>query len=238
MNILGIAIEPIDRKGALSSVTNFLANPHFHRIVTVNPEFLIEAEKNKRFRRSLETASMRVIDGIGIVLFGYLQGIRLERYPGADLMTDILRLAEKNKWSVFFAVNKRGLSSCEEILRATRNIFPQLLAGGADFDFEEAAIRGADRVGEYDIIFCNAGAPAQEFFLERIGKNPGNLRLGMGVGGAFDFLTGKQRRAPKWIRVLGFEWLFRLILQPKRWKRIWNAVSIFLFRAIFATIKK
>ncbi|MEI8096927.1 MAG: WecB/TagA/CpsF family glycosyltransferase, partial [Candidatus Moraniibacteriota bacterium] len=59
-----------------------------------------------------------------------------------------------------------------------------------------------------------------------------------GVGGSLDYLTGKQRRASRWLQQIGFEWLWRLLLQPKRFLRIWNAVIIFPFHVFFATIKK
>jgi len=55
----------------------------------------------------------------------------------------------------------------------------------------------------------------------------------MGVGGSFDYLTGKQKRAPRWMRIFGLEWLWRLILQPQRWKRIGNAVVIFPIKILF-----
>ena len=74
---------------------------------------------------------------------------------------------------------------------------------------------------------CNFGAPDQEYFLESLRGRSESVRLVMGVGGAFDFLTGKLPRAPRVFRVIGLEWLWRLFLQPSRWKRIWRAVVVF-----------
>lgn len=59
----------------------------------------------------------------------------------------------------------------------------------------------------------------------------------MGVGGSFDYLTGKQRRAPRWMQVIGLEWLWRLILQPRRFRRIWNAVIVFPMKMILGKVK-
>jgi glutamyl-tRNA synthetase len=82
------------------------------------------------------------------------------------------------------------------------------------------------------IVLCNFGAPEQELFLMKLKDNSGDIRFAMGVGGSFDYLTGKQKRAPKWLRVIGLEWLWRLILQPKRFKRIWNATVVFLVKSL------
>jgi len=74
---------------------------------------------------------------------------------------------------------------------------------------------------------CNFGAPYQELLLAGLRNQPGTIRVAMGVGGSFDFLTGKVKRAPRWMRAVGLEWLWRLLLQPRRLKRIWNAVVVF-----------
>lgn len=83
------------------------------------------------------------------------------------------------------------------------------------------------------IVFCNFGIPEQDKFIASLRKFNGKICLGMGVGGSFDFLTGKVKRAPKWMRRLGFEWIYRLIQQPNRWKRMFRAVIIFPIRVIF-----
>ena len=85
----------------------------------------------------------------------------------------------------------------------------------------------------YEIVFCNFGMGYQEKFLYSL-KNAKNakIRLVMGVGGGFDFIMGKVKRAPLILRQIGLEWLWRLIQQPQRIKRIWNAVIIFPIRVI------
>jgi N-acetylglucosaminyldiphosphoundecaprenol N-acetyl-beta-D-mannosaminyltransferase len=83
---------------------------------------------------------------------------------------------------------------------------------------------------KYEILFCNFGAPHQEKFLNSL--KSAKIRLAMGVGGSFDYVTGKLQRAPRAMRIFGLEWLWRLILQPKRWRRIWNAVIVFPIKII------
>lgn len=229
MRLLGVDMENISRETVFAKMRRFLDEPGFHQVATVNPEFLLEAERNPAFRKALASCELRVIDGTGIALVAFLRGERLRRYPGADLMNDILTLAEREGKRVFFAVNEGGLSSFSDVSRAVRKHFPGLAFTGADIDFGRTGGTGTD-TGETEIVFCNAGAPKQEFFLAWLRGHTEHARLGIGVGGSFDFLTGKRRRAPEWMRTLGIEWLWRLGREPWRAKRIWKATIVFLWK--------
>lgn len=237
MEALGIPIDVLTREETLLRVKTFLADPCFHHIATVNPEFLLESEKNPEFRTVLLAADLRIADGFGIVLAGLLQGKRIPRFPGADLMTEILHIANEKKLSIFLAVNKDGLSSFEEIRSALLKKYPQLIVRGADMDPKHSESYQLP-VTSYQLVLCNFGAPTQEIFLSHLRKEPNAVRLAMGIGGSFDYLTGKKKRAPKLWQAVGLEWLWRFIQQPKRWRRIWNAVGIFPFRILSATIKR
>ena len=78
-----------------------------------------------------------------------------------------------------------------------------------------------------ELLFVAFGAPKQELWLARNTANLSRIKIAMGVGGAFDFIAGEKYRAPIWLRKIGMEWFFRLIQEPKRWKRIYNAVIKF-----------
>ena len=237
MRILGVSIDELSREDILKQVEHFLDEPKFHRIATVNPEFLLLAEKDQIFQRSLTDADLRITDGFGIVLAGLLHGRCIARFPGADLMDAILEIANEKRLAVYLAVRKDGLSHYEEIKETLLKRYPNLMIDGKDIDSKE--IRNWKlEIGNSAVILCNLGSPAQELFLENLRSVSVGARLGMGVGGSFDYLTGRLRRAPRWVRALGLEWLWRLILQPQRWKRIWNAVVVFPFRVLFATIGK
>lgn len=214
IEILGVPISVDGRERVLEKVGSFLREARFHRIATVNPEFLVLACQNSLFRENLRAADLRVADGFGIVLAGLLQGEEVPRFSGADLLHDILSIAEKDGYPVFLAIRKGGLSSYEEIREALVKRYPNMNIEGTDMNHAS-------------IVLCNFGAPEQELFLEGLRNTPSSIRLTMGVGGSFDYLTGKQKRAPKYVRACGFEWLWRLILQPWRFGRIWNAVVVF-----------
>ncbi|HWQ59992.1 MAG TPA: WecB/TagA/CpsF family glycosyltransferase [Candidatus Fimivivens sp.] len=225
--ILGIPFDTRSQGELERIIAGYLCGTTFRRIATVNPEFLVLAKNDPDFARCLMSADIRIVDGSGIVLVGLLSGFGVSRYPGADLMTFLLSIAEREEVPVYLAVNRDGLSSYVDVHDSLRRIFPNLILSGCDLLGTEAAI--PDDIREAGLVLCNFGAPRQEYFLESLRHTPGSIRLAMGVGGSFDFLTGKRSRAPRLIRAMGLEWLFRLVTQPKRFVRIWNAVVIFPF---------
>lgn len=226
-HLLGIPIDGRAQDALEHIIAGYLAGTSFRRIATVNPEFLVLANGDPDFRRCLLSADIRVADGSGIVLAGLLSGFGVSRYPGADLMGFVLAEAERENLSVYLAVNREGLSSYSEVGDAIRAAYPDLSVSGRDLDRKNRAIPADIR--DANLVLCNFGAPEQEQFLESLRETPGNIRLAMGIGGSFDFLTGKATRAPVWMRTLGLEWLNRLVRQPGRAGRIWSATIIFPF---------
>lgn len=234
MHILGVKIDNLSRKEILEKVNFFASEDKYHQIATINPEFIVEAQKNSEFKNILNNCDLSVADGIGIKFAFWRYGKNLKcRLAGADLMDRILRIAEKNSLGVFLATSNQGLSTWEESREAMLKIYPDLNIDGSNID---------PKGGNYEIlstscqvVLCNFGAPHQENFLKR--QNNDKIRIAMGVGGSFDFVTQKVKRAPYFCRLLGLEWLWRLMQKPdksrpRRWKRIWNAVIIFPFKVI------
>jgi N-acetylglucosaminyldiphosphoundecaprenol N-acetyl-beta-D-mannosaminyltransferase len=242
MNILGIDIDESSRDEIHARVDGFLREDRFHRIATVNPEFLVEADRNPSFRDSLLSADLRVADGVGIVLASLFRGRRITRYPGADLLFHILAKAEREHIPVFLAVREDGLSKYEEVRQAIVKRYPDIEVSGENVDIADCRLQIADfgsrnlqsKILNHQcmILFCNFGAPSQELFLESFRDNSRGIRLAMGVGGAFDFLTGKRKRAPFFLRAIGLEWLWRLVREPRRAGRIWNATVVFLWKIL------
>lgn len=219
MELLGVPLTDDPREDILAEVRKYLKEPTFHRIATINPEFLVLGEKDQSFKDSLLAADLSIADGFGIVLAGWLRGKKITRIPGADLLDYILNLAEESHYKIALVIKESGLSSYEEIKSVLVKKYPN--------------IQFVSETTQAVVVICNFGAPEQEIFLESLRSSPGNIRLAVGVGGSFDYLTGKLKRAPKIMRFFGLEWLWRLILQPKRWKRIWTAVIIFPFLMFF-----
>ena len=236
MNILGIEINNLSREEIIDRVKFFLDDPQFHQIATINPEFLLEAEENNAFRSTLQICDLRIADGFGITLAFLLKGTQLKcRFPGVDLMEKILFIANEKHLKVYLAIRKNGLSSFQEVKDALSKKYPNILINGADIDVLSHHLSLITYPAS--VVLCNFGAPSQEIFLASLKNTSSNIRLAVGIGGSFDYLTGKMTRAPQCMRLVGLEWLWRLIQQPKRFKRIWNAVILFPFRVILSIIR-
>ena len=231
MEILGVRIDNLEKKEILEKIESFLTGNNFHQIATVNPEFILEAQKNEEFKKILGKCDLNVADGFGIKMAFLRSGRFLRcRFAGADLLHEILSIAERKNQGVFLIVNKHGLSSLEEIKESLIKLYPKLRIEGSisDPNITEHNLQ----ISDFSVLFCNFGAPNQEIFLNSI-KND-SMRIAMGVGGSFDFVTGKIKRAPVLLQKTGLEWFWRLLMQPKRIKRIFNAVVVFPIRVIFS----
>jgi len=224
MDILGVRIDNFTKKEILEKIVSFLDEEKFRQIATVNPEFILEAQKNQASRKILNSCDLNIADGFGIsCAFLRHRKVLKTRIPGADLVHEILRIAEQKKLGVFLAINEDGLSKFQEIKDVILEKYPNIAVFGADLDKNDTEYKLPD--DNCRILLCNFGHPQQEAFINR--QKCDNIRLATGVGGTFDYMTGKVKRAPVFMRRLGLEWLFRLIQQPKRIGRIWKAVVVF-----------
>ena len=165
--ILGVAVASASRAEILAQVMTFFGESRFHRIATVNPEFLVMADYDPVFKQSLLSAQLCVADGIGIVLAGWLRRKNVTRFPGVDLLHEILTIAERDGHTVYLFIKKDGLSSYEEIRIALLKIYPALVVSGTD-----ALLSGFENwkleIGNSAIVLCNYGAPMQELFLANL----------------------------------------------------------------------
>jgi N-acetylglucosaminyldiphosphoundecaprenol N-acetyl-beta-D-mannosaminyltransferase len=203
-------------------------------IVTANPEILLQARKNPADWQVLRQANLRIVDGFGLQLMGWISGARPKRQSGADLAFEILRRAEKENWKVAFVGGAEGVA--EKAAREMRKKFSHLkiyAAGGGRIDAGGAGDAKAEQSlkkileQKPEVVLAAFGHPKQEAWIARHSQDFSNLKIILGVGGTFDFWAGRIKRAPKFMRSIGLEWLWRLFLEPKRWRRIFNAVIIF-----------
>lgn len=231
MRILGVRVDNFSKEDILEKIEFFLSEKKFHQIATVNPEFILQAQADAEFGKILNESALNVADGVGL-WYAFLRWGKIlkGRFAGADLMLEVLKMAENKGLGVFLAINKNGLSNFQEIRISLLEKNPKLNINGADLDPQITNYQLP--VTSYEVLFCNFGAPAQEKFINS--QKNDIIRLAMGVGGSFDFLTGKLRRAPLWMQKSGLEWLFRLAIEPTyRVKRIFRAVIIFPLKVLF-----
>ncbi len=229
--ILGIKISLLSKREVLNRIDEFLLsnkNKKVNYIVTPNPEIILQASHDEELFYILNKASLSIPDGIGLKFAGFLVGRNIKRITGADLTLDILKRAEYRGEKIGILNLYNGLSARSEITKSLNKKYPKLEFLVSDYKKE---INPEIIIFKPDILFVNFGAGEQEKFIYHNRDKFDNLKLAIGVGGSFDFLTNKIKRAPKIMRALGIEWLWRLFKQPqKRIKRIWNAVFIFSFK--------
>jgi N-acetylglucosaminyldiphosphoundecaprenol N-acetyl-beta-D-mannosaminyltransferase len=241
---MGIRIDNWCRIEALGKVGAFIVDKKQHMIFTPNPEMLVDTQKDGYFREVLNKADLNICDGKGIQL---VSKEKLERIPGSDFMIDICSFAEQNKYSVFF-LGSRSRAVTEKLTKNVQDKFRTLKIVGshqglsitklADGQISYNKDENNELVAEIvmarpDILFVAFGHGKQEKWIYENLTDMPSVKIAMGVGGAFDYISGSKKRAPSWMRSLGMEWFFRLLYEPKRVGRIWKATFIFLFINIF-----
>ncbi|MGE5425975.1 MAG: WecB/TagA/CpsF family glycosyltransferase [Bacillota bacterium] len=234
-NILGINIDGKGKAEALSAISAFYLSGNSHLIVTPNPEIILSADEDEELFYILNQAELSLADGFGLQIAALLSRQPLSRLTGADLLPELLQDAENNNRKVLVINRRDGLSSAQDILSALHKRFPNLQATVLDIDRKDhPSQKEATLIKEQepDLAICTFGAPFQEKYLFHLRAALGKLPVSAGLGGAFDFLTGRVSRAPLIFRRLGIEWLWRLIQQPSRLKRIYRATVVFGWQLI------
>ncbi len=233
--VLGIKIANLSKKEIAERWDFFLNDSHGHFVTTPNPEIILAARKDEEYFYILNEADLAIADGFGIILAGLLQKTKFTRLAGSDLTPELLGKAEREQRRVLVLNWKKGLSDQADITQTLKKRWPKLEAQVLDIEREaQLTTQELAAVQQFapQLIFSTLGAPWQEKLLWRTLPQIPSARLALGVGGSFDFLTGKAIRAAKFWRSLGLEWLWRLIKQPRRLKRIWQAVVVFSWKVI------
>ncbi len=246
MKVLKVRIDEVTRDEALRRVLGFLRDERLHRIFTPNPEILVAAMRNPNYCKILNTADLSLCDGRGVELFAHG---KLTRITGVDFMTEILGIAQKEHKSVYLLGSGRT-ETLKKMFEHIQTYYPKLhVAGmhpGPHFFITHGAISFKNKEEEEinnkiitdiqmnkpDIIFVAFGHEKQEIWIDQYAGMLTGVKIAMGVGGSFDYISGSVRRAPKWLRIIGFEWVYRFFTQPKRLSRMINATIIFPYYAL------
>ncbi len=235
IRILGVAIDNITEDEAVERIASFIAERGPRHVVTVNPEFVMEARRNSAFRRVLHAADLATPDGAGLLLAARLQGQRFhERVTGIELTERLAAEAAQRGWRIFLLGAAPGVAEQAAAVLQQRN--PGLvIAGcyaGSPLPADEPHIRAMIAAMRPDILLVAYGHPKQDLWIAR---NQPLMRVpvAIGVGGTFDEIAGIVPRAPAWLHRLGLKWVYRLYLQPWRWRRIMVAVPLFLLAVLW-----
>ena len=219
--MLGVPVDCVDMGTAMEHVARILEGDRPQAVVAVNPEKVIAARANPRLLQALNRAGLLIPDGIGIVLAArLLLGIKIRRVPGSELMPRLCEYAARMRYPVFLfgaTAEVNELASSE-----IRRRYPGIEIAGAENGYiaDEDMPKLIDRINASGtkILFVALGSPRQEAWMLK--HLPAlNVRVCQGVGGTFDVLAGKVRRAPPVFLKLNLEWLYRLFTNPRRLTR-------------------
>lgn len=227
ITVLGIRVDDVTMQEALALADEFMQEPQLHQIVTVNPEFIVAAQNDPAFAAALSDSDLNLPDGANLLRAAQAQGTPLrERVAGTDFIWYLCGLAAISGWKVFFLGGRGGVGGQSAARLQARYRRLQIVGTfeGSPDPRDEAEI--LERINESgaEVLFVAYGAPAQDMWIHRQRGKLKNVRIAIGVGGAFDFIAKRIRRAPRWMQELGLEWMFRLALQPWRVRRQWSLV--------------
>ncbi|SEF55399.1 N-acetylglucosaminyldiphosphoundecaprenol N-acetyl-beta-D-mannosaminyltransferase [Caloramator fervidus] len=230
-NYLGVDVCALNMEEVLDEVDNIILQKKPSFIVAINPEKIMKAQKDENLRNLLNSASIQIPDGVGVVIASILNGGRIRsRVTGIDLMINICERASKKGYKVYILGAKPGVA--EKAAKVLKNKFLGLnIVGIKDgyFKDEEEVINDIKEKSP-DILFVAMGSPKQEYWITR-NMEKLNVPLLMGIGGSLDVISGNIKRAPKLMRNLGLEWLYRLIKEPWRYKRM-AVLPVFLCKVL------
>lgn len=211
------------------------------RIVTLNPEMILAAQKNAALFACIQNADLILADGGGLRLSAFLLGARLRhRHPGVDILVHLISLCAATQARLLFLGKQEEMDQAKERLLS---VMPGLQLSCLDpGKLQEGSLLSESVIEEIRIlrpavIAVGLGHAKQEFIAEQLIREIPTLRVVIGVGGAFAMLSGRLPRAPRFLRRLGLEWLWRLGLEPQRFRRITDAVLVFPCLVFWSTVK-
>jgi N-acetylglucosaminyldiphosphoundecaprenol N-acetyl-beta-D-mannosaminyltransferase len=218
---------------AMARFIGFMGREGCSQIVTPNPEIVLNASRDERLKRIISDAELVAPDGVGLVYASRIIGTPLkEKVAGIDLLSRILEWMSLNGGSAYFLGGRPGVAALAA--ENMRDRHPGLsVAGARDGYFkpeeEEAVVEEINGSGA-DFLCVALGSPKQELFINRF-KGRLRVKAAIGAGGSLDVMAGAVKRAPKFYRDHGLEWLYRLLRQPSRIGRM-AALPLFMLRVL------
>lgn len=222
--VLGVGFSTASKSEVLEYIIKNLTSKYF--VVTPNPEILVMANKDIEYKKVLNKAKLALPDGMGVIWASKILGVSLKgKITGVDLVQGLCGEVSKRPITVSFLGGRPTVAEKAAECLKKRHF-------GLKIRFTGSEISNFSKLKGTDILFVAFGSPKQEFWIEKnLKRLP--VKVAIGVGGAFDMISGRVPRAPVWLQNLGFEWLFRLMVEPWRIKR---QLSLLIF--VFLVLKE
>lgn len=243
-SILGVGISAINMEDAVSFIENAISNRQKRYICVCPISTIMECKKNADVMKSVNSADLATPDGMGVVWLGMMRGHKnIKRVYGPQLMRRVCDISVSKGYKHYL------YGSTQEVLdslnaRLDKNYPGINVAGRFSPPFrkltkdEDEKIINDINSSNADIVWVGLGSPKQDLWMHEY-RSRINASILIGVGAAFDFLAGVKPQAPAWIGDHGFEWLFRLLTEPKRlWRRYLIDYPLFFFYLLLDLIAK
>ena len=235
--VLNCPIDLCNLEEASNKANDAIQNNINFQIITINPEMIMNAQKNEHFFNILSNSDLNIADGVGVKIALKLKKINQNQIRGVDFSRELIKLASQNNYRVAF------LGAKEEVIQKAKENFlkkyPNLnfvYTRNGYFDDENKIIEEIKSANP-QILLVGLGSPKQEEIITKLKSVLQGCTM-VGVGGSFDVFSGIVKESPMIYRKLGLEWLYRTILQPERFKRIFPVLPIFLIKCIIESIQK
>ena len=222
VDLLGVRVHQITMADAVDCVRALIVGGGVHQVVTVNGAMLVRAARDLSTRAILNAATLATADGMGVLLVGKILGAPFpERVAGVDLVEQLCRMAAREGYGLYLCGGAPGVPEAAATALQARH--PGLRIVGVHHGFidgPDTAVLLADIAAAHPhLLLVGMGSPRQEEWIATYGVRFSPI-VCIGVGGTFDVLAGRQRRAPAWMQRAGLEWVYRGMREPKRWKVI------------------
>ncbi|HEX5429788.1 MAG TPA: WecB/TagA/CpsF family glycosyltransferase [Patescibacteria group bacterium] len=230
VNVANVLVDNVTKLEAIKLIDEFVQSGKPHLVVTAYSEFVVFANRDQNYLKVLNGADLSLPDGQGLVwAANFLAGTKVitEKISGSKFIWDIAELASEKGYSMSLVGGQDNVAALSA--QALKLKFPNLKINLAvsERPFDAQIVQGIANSNS-DILCIAYAPPKQETWLSQ-NLSFLNVKVAIGLGGTFDYLSGKRKTAPDWVGHLGLEWLWRLITQPWRIRRMWNAVLVFSF---------
>jgi len=239
LRIGSLWVDAVSCDEALRAIENLVDEGKGGSVYTPNVDHVVKAESNAAFRRSYDDVSLSLADGMPLVWVSRFLGCRLpERVAGSDILVPLMKLAGQRRWRVYLLGG--GPGAAEAAAKRLTDEFGVTIVGWDDCRIEKD---GSDPTGQSaekvraakpDVVLVGLGPPKQELWIHKYKEATGPA-VSLAIGAGLDFLAGRFSRAPRWVANSGFEWAYRLMLEPRRLYRRYLIESPRFISIVFST---
>lgn len=229
--LLGVPVSNFTYRQLIDQLFNRMDEGKKSFIVAINLEKIMKAQKDRALLKLLNAADYQIPDGVGLIIASILKGGKLRRrVTGIDMMMTLCQAAAERNKRIFLYGGKPGVA--EQAKAGLEELYPEIVITGVMDGYvkDQDVITKTINEASPDIVFVALGSPTQEYWIV---DNMHHLsaKVFQGVGGSFDVISGRVKRAPAFYQNIGLEWLYRLMKEPKRWKRQ-IILPVFLYKAL------